>query len=67
MCIVAHLVSVSAIPGAMPITHSGPGCNAKQAGVLMGNGAQGGGYSAGPVIPCVNATENEVVFWWRKN
>ena len=65
-CALGALVSVSAIPGAMPITHSGPGCNAKQSGVLMGNGAQGGGYSAGPVIPCVNATENEVVFGGEK-
>lgn len=65
-CALGALVSVSAIPGAMPITHSGPGCNGKQSGVLMGNGAQGGGYGAGPVIPCVNATENEVVFGGEK-
>lgn len=65
-CALGAFASVSAIPGAMPITHCGPGCNAKQAGVLMGNGAQGGGYSAGPVIPSVNASENEVVFGGEK-
>jgi nitrogenase molybdenum-iron protein beta chain len=65
-CALGAMVSVSAIPGAMPITHCGPGCTAKQAGVLIGNGAQGGGYSAGPVIPSVNASENEVVFGGEK-
>lgn len=61
-CALGALATVSAIPGAMPITHCGPGCTSKQAGVLMGNGSQGGGYSAGPVIPSANATEKEVIF-----
>jgi len=61
-CAIGALATVSAIPGAMPITHCGPGCTSKQSAVLMGNGSQGGGYSAGPVIPSVNATEKEVVF-----
>ncbi|MGN0145244.1 MAG: nitrogenase component 1 [Clostridium sp.] len=65
-CAIGALATVSAIPGAMPITHCGPGCTAKQSGVLMGNGAQGGGYSAGPVIPSVNSTEKEVVFGGEK-
>lgn len=65
-CAIGALASVSAIPYAMPITHCGPGCTSKQSGVLMSNGAQGGGYSAGPVIPSVNATEKEVVFGGEK-
>ena len=66
-CTVGALHSVVAIPGAMPITHCGPGCVDKQyTSIAFYNGFQGGGYAGGAVTPSVNATENEVVFGGEK-
>lgn len=66
-CAIGALHSVVAIPGAMPITHCGPGCVDKQyESIAFYNGFQGGGYSGGSVTPSVNATENEVVFGGEK-
>ena len=62
-CAIGALYSVAAIPGAMPITHCGPGCGDKQfTSIAFYNGFQGGGYSGGAVAPSLNAGENEVVF-----
>lgn len=59
-CALAAFHTVVAIPGAVPITHCGPGCVDKQhSSFASGNGCQGGG---GAEIPSVNAGENEVVF-----
>lgn len=66
-CALGALHSVVAIPGAMPITHCGPGCVDKQyMSLSFYNGFQGGGYSGGSVIPSVNASEKEVVFGGEK-
>ena len=66
-CAIGALHSVVAIPGAMPITHCGPGCVDKQyTSIAFYNGFQGGGYSGGSVTPSVNATENEVIFGGEK-
>ena len=49
-CALGALHTVGAIPGAMPITHCGPGCVDKQYMSLnFYNGFQGGGYAAAPV------------------
>jgi nitrogenase molybdenum-iron protein beta chain len=62
-CSIGALYSVVAIPGVIPITHCGPGCNDKQYMALaFYNGFQGGGYAGGAVPPSVNASEKEVVF-----
>jgi nitrogenase molybdenum-iron protein beta chain len=66
-CAIGALYSVAAIPGAMPITHCGPGCVDKQhTSLAFYNGFQGGGYSGGSVPPSLNAGENEVVFGGEK-
>ncbi|WP_054739281.1 nitrogenase component 1 [Cellulosilyticum ruminicola] len=66
-CALGALHSIVAIPGAMPITHCGPGCVDKQfMSIGFYNGFQGGGYAGGAVTPSVNATENEVVFGGSK-
>lgn len=62
-CALGVLHSVVAIPGAMPITHCGPGCVDKQyTSLAFYNGFQGGGYAGGSVTPSVNAGEREVIF-----
>jgi len=59
VCSLGALASVIAIPGAIPITHCGPGCASKQFQSLSGiNGYQGGEF----YVPSTNATEQEVVF-----
>ncbi|WP_196605549.1 nitrogenase component 1 [Pectinatus haikarae] len=66
-CALGAFHSVSAIPGAMPIAHCGPGCVDKQYMSLgFYNGFQGGGYSGGAVIPSTNLQENDVVFGGAK-
>ncbi len=57
-CAIGALESVAAIPHAMPILHSGPGCGEMQQG-FFGNV---GGYSDVNTTPCTNFTEREVVF-----
>ena len=62
-CALGALHSVVAIPGAMPITHCGPGCVDKQyTSLAFYNGFQGGGYAGGSVTPSVNAGERVVIF-----
>ncbi|MCR4944589.1 MAG: hydrogenase [Clostridium sp.] len=66
-CALGALHSVVAIKGAMPITHSGPGCCDKQyESIAFYNGFQGGGYAGGSVTPSCNLTEKEVVFGGEK-
>lgn len=58
-CSLGALASVIAIPGAIPITHCGPGCATKQFHALSGiNGYQGGEFH----IPSSNLGNQEVIF-----
>ena len=67
-CALGALHTVSAIPGAMPITHCGPGCVDKQYMSLnFYNGFQGGGYADGAVPPSTNLQEKDVVFGGAKH
>lgn len=62
-CCISAYHSVNAIPGALPITHCGPGCADKQyESTAFYNGYQGGGHSGGSVVPSTNLTEKDVVF-----
>lgn len=56
-CALTAMQTVQAIPGAVPILHSGPGCASK----LNDNSGSGGHYSAN-VFPCTLMGEKEVVF-----
>ena len=63
VCAMGASHTVSAIPGAIPIVHCGPGCADKQfMNVAFYNGFQGGGYGGGAVVPSTNFSEKEVVF-----
>lgn len=67
-CALGALHTVGAIPGAMPITHCGPGCVDKQYMSLnFYNGFQGGGYADGAVPPSTNLQEKDVVFGGAKH
>lgn len=57
-CAIGALQSVVAIPRAVPILHSGPGCGEMIAGFFE----RSTGYAGGPTSPCTNFTEKEVVF-----
>lgn len=58
-CSLGALASVIAIPGAVPITHCGPGCATKQFHALSGiNAYQGGEFHA----PSTNLGNQEVIF-----
>ena len=58
-CTLGALASVIAIPGAVPITHCGPGCATKQFRALSAiNGYQGGEF----YVPSSNMGNNEVIF-----
>lgn len=57
-CALGAQQSVVAIPRAVPISHSGPGCNTKIAGLI----GQGEGYAGGNSIPCTNVSEMEVIY-----
>jgi len=62
-CALGAQQTVLAIPKAIPILHSGPGCSAKIHGALTTSaGYQGEGYAGGSHIPCTNSAEKEVVF-----
>ena len=62
-CALGAQQTVLAIPRAIPILHSGPGCSAKIHGALAtSSGYQGEGYVGGSHIPCTNSGEKEVVF-----
>ncbi|SDZ82856.1 nitrogenase component 1 [Selenomonas ruminantium] len=67
-CALGAMHSVSAILGAIPITHCGPGCVDKQyMSLSFYNGYQGGGYSGGAVPPSSNLQEKDVVFGGAKH
>lgn len=57
-CAIGALQSVVAIPRAVPILHSGPGCGDMIAGFFE----RSTGYAGGPTSPCTNFSEREVVF-----
>ncbi|MDR1801462.1 MAG: hydrogenase [Lachnospiraceae bacterium] len=57
-CAIGALQSVVAIPRAVPILHSGPGCGDMIAGFFE----RSTGYAGGPTSPCTNFTETDVVF-----
>lgn len=58
-CTLGALTSVIAIPGAVPISHCGPGCASKQFHALSGiNGYQGGEFH----VPSTNLGNREVIF-----
>jgi nitrogenase molybdenum-iron protein beta chain len=62
-CALGAQQTVLAIPRAIPILHSGPGCSAKIHGALATSaGYQGEEYAGGSHIPCTNSAEKEVVF-----
>ena len=56
-CALAAMQTVHAIPGAIPVLHSGPGCAAK----LNDNNGNSGRYSPN-IFPCTSISEKEVVF-----
>jgi nitrogenase molybdenum-iron protein beta chain len=58
-CALGALLGVIAIPGAVPITHCGPGCAQKQFHALSGiSGYQGGEFH----VPSTNIGNREVIF-----
>ncbi|MDR3441171.1 nitrogenase component 1 [Telmatospirillum sp.] len=59
VCSLGALSSVIAIPGAIPITHCGPGCASKQFHALSGISAYQGGEF---YVPSTNIGNREVIF-----
>ncbi len=57
-CAIGALQSVVAIPKAVPILHSGPGCG----DMIQGFFERSTGYAGGSTSPCTNFSEREVVF-----
>lgn len=57
-CAIGALQSVVAIPRAVPILHSGPGCGSMVSGFFE----RASGYAGGDTAPCTNFGESEVVF-----
>ncbi|TCS77460.1 nitrogenase component 1 [Pectinatus cerevisiiphilus] len=57
-CAIGALQSVVAIPKALPILHSGPGCGM----MVRGFFERSTGYAGGSTSPCTNFSESEVVF-----
>jgi nitrogenase molybdenum-iron protein beta chain len=57
-CAIGSLQSVVAIPRAVPILHSGPGCGT----MVQGFYERATGYAGGYTAPCTNFSETEVVF-----
>jgi nitrogenase molybdenum-iron protein beta chain len=57
-CAIGALQSVVAIPRAVPILHSGPGCGT----MISGFYERSTGYAGGSTSPCTNFSETEVVF-----
>jgi nitrogenase molybdenum-iron protein beta chain len=57
-CAIGAMQSVVAIPHALPILHSGPGCGTMVAGFFE----RSSGYAEGGTAPCTNFSEAEVVF-----
>ncbi|MDR1532221.1 MAG: hydrogenase [Clostridiales bacterium] len=57
-CAIGALQTVVAIPRAVPVLHSGPGCGEMIAGFFE----RSTGYAGGSTSPCTNFSEKEVVF-----
>ncbi|MFT4146141.1 MAG: nitrogenase component 1 [Mobilitalea sp.] len=57
-CAIGALQSVVAIPKAVPILHSGPGCG----NMIQGFFERATGYAGGSTAPCTNFNEKDVVF-----
>jgi nitrogenase molybdenum-iron protein beta chain len=57
-CAIGAMQTVVAIPRALPILHSGPGCGTMVAGFFE----RSSGYAGGSTAPCTNFSETEVVF-----
>ena len=57
-CAIGAMQTVVAIPRAVPILHSGPGCGE----MISGFFERSTGYAGGNTAPCTNFTEKEVVF-----
>ncbi len=57
-CAIGALQTVVAIPRAVPILHSGPGCGT----MIQGFFERSTGYAGGSTSPCTNFSETEVVF-----
>jgi nitrogenase molybdenum-iron protein beta chain len=57
-CAIGAMQSVVAIPKAVPILHSGPGCG----DMIGGFFERSTGYAGGNTSPCTNFSEKEVVF-----
>lgn len=57
-CAIGALQTVVAIPRAVPILHSGPGCGT----MIKGFFERSSGYAGGDTSPCTNFSEREVVF-----
>jgi nitrogenase molybdenum-iron protein beta chain len=62
MCAIGAMQTVVAIPRAMPVLHSGPGCGTMVAGFFE----RSGGYLGGSTAPCTNFSETETVFGGTK-
>ncbi|MDR3130334.1 MAG: hydrogenase [Treponema sp.] len=62
MCAIGAMQTVVAIPRAVPILHSGPGCGNMTSGFFE----RSRGYSGGSTAPCTNFTETDVVFGGEK-
>ena len=57
-CAIGAMQSVVAIPKAVPILHSGPGCGEMVSGFFE----RSRGYAGGDTAPCTNFNEKDVVF-----
>ncbi|MDR0330236.1 MAG: hypothetical protein LBH93_00810 [Chitinispirillales bacterium] len=57
-CAIGAMQSVVAIPRAVPILHSGPGCG----DMICGFFERATGYAGGSTTPCTNFLEKDVVF-----
>ncbi len=57
-CAIGAMQTVVAIPRAVPILHSGPGCGDMVAGFF----SRSKGYAGGDTTPCTNFNEKDVVF-----
>ncbi|GHU09396.1 hydrogenase [Spirochaetia bacterium] len=62
MCAIGAMQTVVAIPKALPILHSGPGCGTMVAGFFE----RSTGYSGGSTAPCTNSSETEIIFGGEK-
>lgn len=55
--------TIQALPRAIPILHTSPGCGGNLAGALSGaSGYHGGSYCGGQTLPSSNVAERDIVF-----